>query len=99
MSSFSLYGSLSNGGCGLVKLIPAERYTTFSILHYYQQRHISWTPVFVVDDNIRTAHGYEIPECWKEISALNLAEQTKPPTNYTVEINEESIPFIRQKQL
>jgi hypothetical protein len=73
MSSFSLF---SRGGwCGLHKVIPGERFTTFTILHYYQQRHVSWTPVFFADENMKAGYHYsasprqkrDFPECWRKV--------------------------------
>jgi hypothetical protein len=76
MSSFSIFDHKPYH-CGMTKLLPAERLYTFGILHYYQQRHISWTSVFLADENIRAGYNYrniprsgdpmEMPSCWKAI--------------------------------
>lgn len=53
----------------------------------YQQRHISWTPVFVGDENLRAGYHYysnpkvklNAPPCWKAIIDQGQLEQA-PPT-------------------
>ena len=81
MSSFSLF---SRGGwCGLHKVLPGERFTTFTIQHYYQQRHVSWTPVFFADENIKAGYHYsasprqkrEFPSCWEHVVNQSLVQQ------------------------
>jgi hypothetical protein len=87
MSSFSLFDH-KRGHCGLNKLLPAERLSTFTILHYYQQRHVSWTPVFISAENLNVGAEYttrgkrDIPPCWQEIVQRNeqLQQQTLSPT-------------------
>lgn len=87
MSSFSLFDH-KQYHCGMNKLIPADRFMIFAVLHYYQQRHISWTPVFLADENIRAGFDYHfvprtamnVPECWKDMVDFAKAEQdAKPP--------------------
>lgn len=73
MSSLSLF-ERRNYHCGLQKILPAHGLTTFSIYHYYQQRHVSWTSVYAADKNIRAGYHFastprveeEIPSCWEE---------------------------------
>jgi hypothetical protein len=80
MSSFSLFDH-KRYHCGLNKLLPAERLTTFTIHHYYQQRHVSWTPVFFSSENLNAGFEYtsrghmDLPECWKPIAERNQALQ------------------------
>lgn len=53
----------------------------------YQQRHVSWTPVFVGDENLRAGNHYysnpkvklNTPACWQSIVDQAQAEQY-PPT-------------------
>jgi hypothetical protein len=93
MSSFSIFDHKPYH-CGMTKLLPAERLYTFSILHYYQQRHVSWTSVFLADENIRAGYNYrapprqqpqDMPSCWATIvqnarrEQEASAAQTKPP--------------------
>lgn len=40
------------GHCGLQKILPSNFVSTM-ILHYYQQRHVSWIPVFSMADTLR----------------------------------------------
>ncbi len=91
MSSFSLFDH-KKYHCGLNKLLPAERLTTFAIHHYYQQRHVSWTPVFTSSENLNAGYEYtsrsqvDLPDCWKSIAERNQALQaataspSTPPT-------------------
>jgi hypothetical protein len=82
MSSFSLFDKKPYH-CGLTKLLPAERLVTFSILHYFQQKHVSWTSVFLADENIRAGYHYyavprspqEPPSCWNKIVEQAKLEQ------------------------
>lgn len=92
MSSLSLYDRHSNY-CALTKILPATGLTTFSIYHYYQQRHISWIPVFTSDENIRAGYHFaetkpkipeQVPDCWDGLVAKSRQEQessggTNPP--------------------
>lgn len=90
MSSFSLFDHKA-GHCGLNKLLPGDRFLTFTVLHYYQQRHVSWTPTFLADENIRAGYDYHAtpkvesdpPECWRRMvnSARLEQTQTSAPTN------------------
>ena len=48
MSSFGIYEHKPHH-CAMTKLIPASRLSTFTIQHYYQQRHVAWTSVFLGD--------------------------------------------------
>lgn len=98
MSSFSLF---SRGGwCGLHKVIPGERFTTFTILHYYQQRHVSWTPVFIADENMKAGYHYsssprlkrDYPSCWERVvnesnilQAQNKFSPSLEPTSLSAE--------------
>ncbi len=86
MSSFSLYDH-KQYHCGMNKVIPASKLMTFSILHYYQGRHISWTPVFAADENIRAGYSYRaiprspmnVESCWHElIQKTREEEEIKP---------------------
>ena len=45
MSSFGIYDHKPHH-CSMSKLIPGDKLTVFMIQHYYQQRHVSWVPVF-----------------------------------------------------
>lgn len=73
MSSFSIFDK-KKWHCALNKLIPGERLTTFTVNHYYQQRHVSWIPVFFADEDTRAGLHYsskapvDIPPCWAEIA-------------------------------
>ncbi len=86
MSSFSLFNT-KGGHCSLVKLLPGARLTTFTIYHYYQQRHVSWTPVFAADENIRAGFHYtsstnkiDSGPCWAGIVGSGYAEQYLAPS-------------------
>eukprot|EP01036_Dinobryon_divergens_P029057 gene29057-38109_t len=89
MSSFSLFYT-KKYHCALIKVIPGDRLTTFVVHHYYQQRHVSWYPVFHSDENIRAGYHYyaqpkvkvDLPPCWSNIYASAFAEQY-PPVNPT----------------
>lgn len=66
----------------MLKLIPGERFYSFFVQHYFQQKHVSWTPVFFSDENIRAGINYQavsktmnMPPCWEQIKAKALAEQ------------------------
>lgn len=70
----------------MVKLYPAHGLSTFGVYHYYQQRHINWTPYFPGDENLRAGYYYNVfprkemsnvPECWKKVIAENREEQSK----------------------
>ena len=86
MSSFSLYDQ-KRYHCGMHKIIPGERLHSFMILHYFQQRHVSWTPVFFGVENVIAGFDYShgernmnvepgsVPDCWKEVVERNLAHQ------------------------
>lgn len=82
MSSFSLFYT-KKYHCSLNKIIPGNRFTTFVVHHFYQQRHVSWYPVFFSDENLRAGYHYyaqpkvklDMPPCWKDIQASALAEQ------------------------
>ena len=69
MSSFYLWGQ----PCNIAKLIPGARLTSFMILHYYQQKHTFWTPVFTGYEYIITGKEYaggspvKYPSCWNEL--------------------------------
>lgn len=86
MSSFSLFDR-KNRNCGLTKLLPAERLYALSILHYFQQRHVSWTPVIMADENLRAGFhpravprsALKMPPCWQSIVSHAREEQ-----NFTV---------------
>ena len=86
MSSFSIYGAPKHGACNMHKVLPGERFSQFMIHHYYQQRHVSWTPVFTTDDDIHAGYHVkeqDVPECWRPIVRASVAEQARPPTNYS----------------
>ena len=65
------------------KVLPGERFTTFTIQHYYHQKHISWTPVFFADENIKAGYHYsasprqkrEFPPCWERVVNQSLTLQ------------------------
>lgn len=88
MSSFSLFDH-KRYHCGLNKILPADRLYTFGVLHYYQQRHIQWTPVFFADENIRAGYHYHAvprtpmgtPPCWEKLVSRYRADQA--PKNET----------------
>lgn len=73
MSSFSLYDRKS-GGCGLMKLLPPEGLSRFAVYHYYQQRHVSWIPVFQVDDGIVVGQNGN-PHCWEQLVHANIMKR------------------------
>jgi hypothetical protein len=74
--------------CKVEKVLPAERFMTFTVLHYYAQRHVSWTPVVGVNENIKSNHhDTNVPPCWAEIVRKAIAEQDQPPANFTVTDN------------
>jgi hypothetical protein len=92
MSSFSLFDH-KKYHCGLNKLLPAERLYTFSVLHYFQQRHVSWTPVFFADENIRAGYNFQsnprypmnnIPQCWDKLIAISKEDQAPKMQNSTL---------------
>lgn len=78
MSSFSVWDH-----CHLRKLLPGNRLLQFTIQHYYQQRHVSWYPTFLGDENIRAGfHYYSIPKviqnlppCWEGTQKKNYKQQ------------------------
>jgi hypothetical protein len=86
MSSFGLFGH-----CQVAKLIPARSFTTFTVLHYYQQRHVSWTPVFTAIENMETGYHYyanpkvkiNLPSCWKNISLTAVSDISHDNDNVT----------------
>lgn len=53
------------------KLLP-EYFSSFLIQHYYQQRHISWTPTFEVEENLRK--DKQLPSCWIPLHDAYVAE-------------------------
>ena len=79
MSSFYLFGQ----PCNMVKLIPGNRLTSFMILHYYQQKHTFWTPVFTGYEYIITGKNYaggspvKYPSCWNELVNSSVAYVSK----------------------
>jgi hypothetical protein len=107
MSSFSVYDHKPNS-CGMGKLIPASRLTTFTIYHYYQQRHVSWTPVFFADENLVSGHVYSAapgtqkvaspPPCWNELIATSMAEQFSPTMSPTASPNNTTNPAPRRRR-
>jgi hypothetical protein len=86
MSSFLVFDHKANY-CGMNKLIPGRRLSTYAIWHYYQQRHVSWTPMFFADENLLAGYHYysvpkvelNVPPCWKEIVDAARLEQAPPP--------------------
>lgn len=82
MSSFSLFDRKMYH-CGLTKILPSERLYTFAVLHYYQQRHVSWTPVIMADENLRAGFHpravprspISMPACWDSIVKRARQEQ------------------------
>lgn len=108
MSSFSLYDH-KRYHCGMHKLIPGERLNSFMILHYFQQRHVSWTPVFFGVENVIagfeyssgardvTAEPSNVPECWKGVVAKNLIHQreTASPTRLPTDAPTQAVPAAR----
>eukprot|EP01032_Pedospumella_encystans_P025124 gene25124-28404_t len=56
MSSFLVFDN-SDGNCGMKKYIPGARFTTFSIYHYYKQRHVGWNGLFAYDDAIYAGYN------------------------------------------
>jgi hypothetical protein len=88
MSSFSLF---DGPYCNLAKILPPTGVTKFGILHYYQQRHVSWDPFFLADWNTRAGYNaiasprqdsFEMaPDCWKP-----LIEQYRHFEEETVEL-------------
>jgi hypothetical protein len=94
MSSFSIFGNPNHGACGMQKIIPGERFSTFLVHHYYQQRHVSWTPTFTTDDDIHAGYHkkeQEVPFCWRPIVNASITEQSLPPTNYTPQVVHRSL--------
>jgi hypothetical protein len=80
MSSIFLYDR-----CKVEKVLPAERFMTFTVLHYYAQRHVSWTTVVSVNENIKSNHhDLNVPPCWVDIVKRSIAEQDQAPANLTV---------------
>ena len=88
MSSFSVFDHKPHH-CSMTKLLPAERFMAFMILHYYQQRHVSWTPTFFADENLHAGYHYAasprqtltIPSCWKNVVEKAKEEQEKAPVS------------------
>ena len=64
---------MKNYHCGMIKLIPTERLSSFVVLHYYKQRRISWIPGAV--DNLNAGFHFasdpkikeNVPDCWKDV--------------------------------
>ena len=84
MSSFSIFGK--QAACNMHKILPGERFSNYQVWHYYQQRHVSWTPVFTVDDDIHAGYHrkeQDQPECWRPLVNRSQIEQSIPSTNYT----------------
>lgn len=85
MSSFGLFGH-----CGVGKVIPARSFTTFTVLHYYAQRHVSWTSVFSAIENMESGYHYysnnvkiDLPNCWKNISLATISDISHDNDNLT----------------
>lgn len=70
MSSFSLFANFP-GCCSMTKLLP-EHFSSFLIQHYYQQRHVSWNSVFLVEENLRLSDN--LPDCWMPLHDAYIAE-------------------------
>ena len=83
MSSFSIYSSGSHC-CGMNKILPADHFSSFLIQHYYQQRHVSWTPTYSTDYELHQ-NAREI-NCWNGIKAATLKDSSNSPPflNYSV---------------
>jgi len=85
MSSFLIYEHKAHY-CGLYKLHPAERFYKFGVQHYYQQRHVSWFPMWTANENVKAGFhhysvpkaGLEVPDCWKDIVEESKAAQGSP---------------------
>lgn len=82
MSSFSVFDH-KQGHCALNKIIPGDRFMSFSVLHYYKSKHPSWTPVFASDENLRAGYHYtqrgniqhSVPDCWDQLINTSRTEQ------------------------
>jgi hypothetical protein len=92
MSSLFLYDV-----CKVTKIIPAARFVTFTVLHYYAGRHVTWIYVLHVDEGIKSnKHDTNVPACWADLVNVSIAEQDRPPSNYSITSNYsiiESIPL------
>lgn len=81
MSSFSLYDK-KYYHCGLNKIIPGEHFSTFTVWHYYQQRHVSWISAFHAENNLMAGFHFssnprvrnDIPSCWTQIVNQSMIE-------------------------
>ena len=83
MSSIQLYDR-RHGHCGMTKYLPANGLSRFAVYHYYDQRHVSWIPVFNVDEGVRAGNSGR-PPCWERVVDENLIYQQRPiETNITV---------------
>lgn len=58
MSSFSQFDV-----CHLTKLLPAARLYTFTVYHYYHQRHVSWQGVYTTEEELMNPKGKNA--CWQ----------------------------------
>eukprot|EP01034_Spumella_vulgaris_P033221 gene33221-40991_t len=68
MSSFSLF-TPKGGHCRLNKLLPGTRLQTFSVNHYYHQRHTSNSEVFGLDEYLQTDYDTRtaVGGCWEGV--------------------------------
>lgn len=92
MSSVSLFGGGDVYHCGVTKLIPGAKFTSFAVEHYYPARHSSWNhPLFTVDEHVRAGYFawanpetrseyYEGASCWAEILKISQFEQQQNNT-------------------
>ncbi len=80
MSSLSIfYNRFFRPGqhCSVNKIIPGTKIETFTVRHYYQQKHVSWIPVHTADQKVRKGKHYindgmlGVPDCWKDINATS----------------------------
>ena len=67
-----------------IKLNCLCSFGIFTLQTDYQQKHVSWTPVFTADENLLAGNHYyavpkvpiTAPDCWKETFAKAQAEQS-----------------------
>ena len=73
MSSLSLFHDGRPKYCAMRKLLPALRFSSFLVHHYYKQRHSNWLPTYEVDLHLHTNMVRPLP-CWEAILKDNIRD-------------------------
>lgn len=72
----------------MTKILPPAGLAKFTILHYYQQRHVSWVPVVSAHENVLAGYYWgsrdpkypvDFPPCW-----ASLVNQSRIDQNISV---------------